>query len=68
MRFATAQGRVLVTEDRDFVALSATQRPHAGVVYFPVQLSIGPCIEYREVLALTTNPEEMRDRLLYGKW
>ncbi|WIG59758.1 MAG: hypothetical protein OJF49_002505 [Ktedonobacterales bacterium] len=68
LRFATEGARVLVTEDSDFVQHSLNQRPHAGIVYFPVQLSIGACVEYLELLALTTTPEEMRDQLLYGRW
>jgi hypothetical protein len=55
LAYATEQGRVLVSEDSD-------------VVYFPVQLSIGACLEYLELLALTTNADEMRNQLLYGRW
>lgn len=68
LRYSTQVGRVLVTEDSDFVRLSQVLQPHAGVVYFPVQLGIGACVEYLELLALTTAPEEMRDQLVYGKW
>lgn len=68
LRFAAESQRVLVTEDSDFVRLAATQQPHAGIVYFPIQLSIGACIAYLELLALTTQPDEMRNQLLYGTW
>lgn len=68
LRFATQQGRVLVTEDSDYVAHSITQRPHAGIVYFPIKLGIGGCVEHLELLALTTDPHEMQDQLLYGRW
>ena len=68
LRFATEAERVFVTEDSDFVQLSLSQQPHTGIVYFPVQLSIGACVEYLELLALTTTPEGMRDQLLYGRW
>ncbi len=66
--YATDAGRVLVTEDSDFVVLSASVHPHAGIVYFPVQLSIGACVEYLELLALTTHPEEMRNQLIFARW
>jgi Domain of unknown function (DUF5615) len=64
LRFATAQGRVLVTEDHHFVALSATLRPHAGIVYFPVQLSIGACLEYLELLTLAERLYGLRPRMI----
>ena len=68
LAYATEQGRVFVSEDSDVVQLSQTQQPHAGVVYFPVPLSIGACIEYLELLALTTTVDEMLNQLLYGRW
>lgn len=66
--YAAQAGRVLVTEDSDFVSLSQTHQPHTGIVYFPVQLSIGACVEYLELLALTTDAGEMQNQLLYGRW
>lgn len=68
LMYSTQIGRVLVTEDYHFVALSQTQQPHAGIVYFPITLDIGTCVDYLELLALTTEPAEMRDTLVYGKW
>lgn len=68
LRFATQHDRVLVAEDSDYVAHSVTQRPHAGIVYFPIKLDIGSCVEFLELLALTTEPHEMRDQLVYGRW
>lgn len=68
LRFATQVGCVLVTEDSDFVSLSASQQPHAGIVYFPIALDIGSCVEYLELLALTTVPDELHNVLLYGRW
>jgi hypothetical protein len=68
LAFATADQRVLVAEDSDFARLAATGQPHAGIVYFPIQLSIGACIAYLELLALMTRPDEMHNQLLYGVW
>jgi predicted nuclease of predicted toxin-antitoxin system len=68
LTFAARLDRVFVTEDHHFVALSATHQLHAGVVYFPVKLNIGACVEYLELLALTASMEEMRNQLLFGKW
>lgn len=68
LTYAASLGRVIVTEDSDFVVLSNRPIPHAGIVYFPVQLSIGASIEYLELLARTTSPKEMRNQLVYGAW
>jgi hypothetical protein len=68
LAFATAHQRVLVTEESDFARLAGAGQPHAGIVYFPIQLSIGACIAYLELLALTTHPAEMHNQLLYGTW
>jgi len=68
LAFATANNQVLVTEDSDFVQLATAGQPHAGIVYFPVQLDIGACTAYLELLALTTTPDEMRNQLLFGAW
>ncbi|MEO7003669.1 MAG: DUF5615 family PIN-like protein [Ktedonobacterales bacterium] len=68
VRYAAEQGCVLVTEDSDFITLSATQQPHAAIVYFPIALAVGPCVEYLELLALTTTPSEIANQLFYGRW
>lgn len=44
LRIATAEGRILVTADRDFGELIVRQRlPHAGVIYF--RLGLGSTAE-----------------------
>ena len=68
LAFAANNDRVLITEDHHFVELAMTRTPHAGVVYFPIKLGIGLCVEYLELLALTTAPNEMSDVLVYGRW
>lgn len=68
LAFAAASGRTLVTSDRDFVALSATCVPHAGVVLLQNQLGIGQTIDFLELFAEITAPEEMRDQLRFCDW
>ena len=68
LAYAAAQGLVMVTSDRDYIRLAHEQQPHAGVVLLQQDLSIGQYIEYLELLALTTNPENMRNALVYCKW
>jgi hypothetical protein len=44
MAHATADGRVFVTQDADFLRLAASGIPHAGVVYAPQGTPIGALI------------------------
>ena len=44
LAFALSQGRVLVTQDDDFIRLSAGGAPHAGIVYAPQQTPVGEII------------------------
>lgn len=68
LAFATAVERIFVTSDRDFVTLSETRVPHAGVVLLQSQLSIGQMIAFLELFARLTAPEEMRDQLRFYDW
>lgn len=68
LAFAASVDRVLVTEDRDFIPLAQNQQPHAGIVMLQRPLSTGEYVEYLELLALTTEPHEMRNQLLYCDW
>jgi predicted nuclease of predicted toxin-antitoxin system len=68
LAYATEQGRVLVTRDRGFILLAATQMPHAGVILLQRPLSIGETIEYLEVAAQVIEADDMRDRLIYCDW
>src|SRR2546425_3124472 len=45
LAYVIAQGRVIVTQDTDFLRLAAAGREHPGVLYFAAQsLSIGQVI------------------------
>ena len=68
LEYAASKGRVLVTEDRDFVALAYTQTPHAGVILLQRRLSIGGFVEYLELMAHVTEPADIQDRLVYCDW
>ncbi len=68
LAYATAQGRALVTRDRDFIPLASTQLPHAGIIYLQRALSIGDTISYLEIMARLTAPDEIRDMLTYCEW
>lgn len=68
LAYATAQERVIATRDRDYILLARTQFPHAGVIMLQKELSIGGYIDYLELLALTTTPEWIRNRLVFCDW
>lgn len=59
---------MLVTEDRDFVVLAYSQTPHAGIILLQRSLSIGGYIEYLELMAQTTEPDEIQNQLVYREW
>lgn len=65
LAFATSLGRVIVTEDSNFIPLAYSQLSHAGVIRLQANLTIGKAIEELEVAAKVMEPEEMLNQLLY---
>jgi predicted nuclease of predicted toxin-antitoxin system len=64
--FGLAQGRVIFTEDDDFLALAARGARHAGIVYCHQQTrSIGQIIDILTLIWEICEPEEMADRVEY---
>src|SRR5579871_5487899 len=66
---ATKLQRVLFTHDRDFLAESAIRQANGtdfpGVVYaHPMAVTIGTCISDLELLALLSDPAEVRNRIV----
>jgi uncharacterized protein with PIN domain len=65
LQFATQDGRVVYTHDRDFTRLHATGVSHGGIVYssqgLPVRVMIDGLFEIFQVLTA----EEMQDQLRY---
>ncbi|HEY7092348.1 MAG TPA: DUF5615 family PIN-like protein [Ktedonobacterales bacterium] len=68
LTYATSIGHVLVSRDRDFTRLHTTGISHAGIVILQKDLSIGAFVEYLELLAKTTEPDQMQNQLLYCDW
>ncbi len=68
LAYATARGLVTVTNDRDFIRLHREQIPHAGIIMLQQVLTIGEYIDYLELFALTTAPEDIRNTLVFCKW
>lgn len=68
LAFAHANGRVLVTKDRDYVMLAYSHIPNAGVILLQRDLSIGGFVEYLELAANCYEPDEMQNRLEFCEW
>ncbi len=67
--FATAEGRVLVTEDVDFLRIAREMSDHAGIVYcVRTKHSIGSIIRFLELLYRVSNAADMRGRIEYLGW
>lgn len=66
LAFAEEEGRVMVTQDRDFLRLAAQMSgDHPGVVYAPQGRSIGELVRLLDLLAQVSDTEEMRGRVEY---
>lgn len=59
--FALREGRVLVTQDADFLRLHHRGVPHAGLAYYqPGSRTVGQLIKGLVLIAEVLTPEEMR--------
>jgi predicted nuclease of predicted toxin-antitoxin system len=57
---ATAEGRVLVTADEDFLRLAAAGVEHAGIVFGALEThSVGDWVKTLELICLVLEPGEM---------
>jgi predicted nuclease of predicted toxin-antitoxin system len=66
LRFATSQGRVIVTHDADFLRLHAAGARHAGIVYCPPQTrSLGEQIRLLVQIWELLDAAEMLGRVEY---
>jgi predicted nuclease of predicted toxin-antitoxin system len=64
LAFATAEGRVLVTHDADFLRLHRAGAAHAGIAYARQgSLTIGETIRRLVLIHDLLKPEEMRERV-----
>jgi predicted nuclease of predicted toxin-antitoxin system len=64
LAFAVAQGRVIVTQDTDFLRIAATGQPSPGIVFYPAQHSaIGKVIRNQLLVWEVYEPDEIRNRV-----
>jgi predicted nuclease of predicted toxin-antitoxin system len=66
LSFALSAGRVLVTQDLDFVRLHAEGLPHAGVTFWRQRTrSIGEVVRRLLLMHALMTPDEMKNRVEY---
>ena len=64
--YGLAQGRVIFTQDRDFLRLHAAGVQHAGIVYRDKDTkSIGEIIQGLVLIWEVLEPDEMQNRIEY---
>jgi predicted nuclease of predicted toxin-antitoxin system len=64
--YALGQGRVIFTQDKDFLRINASGVPHAGIVYCRQgKHRIGGVIQGLTEVWETMEPEEMQNWLVY---
>jgi hypothetical protein len=65
LAFALTAGRVIFTQDGDFLRLAASGVSHAGVVYAPQGTSIGLIVRGLLLIHNVLSAEELVDRIEY---
>ena len=60
LAFARQEGRVVVTQDQDFLRIAAQEHDHPGVVYAPQGRSLGEMVRMLDLLAQVSSAEEMQ--------
>lgn len=62
---AREEGRVIFTQDDDFLRLHAAGADHAGIVYAPQQMSIGEIIYGLMLIYQVLDAEDMEGQVEY---
>ena len=66
LAYAIAQGRVIVTQDTDFLRIAASGQPTPGIVFYPSQAySIGRVIRDLHLIWEVCEAEEMDNLVEY---
>jgi Domain of unknown function (DUF5615) len=63
LAYATRQGRAILTQDDDFLALAAASTPHAGIAYAPQGTSIGQLVRGLMLITEIYTAEELTGRV-----
>lgn len=66
LAYAVAEGRVIVTQDADFLRISASGQEHRGIAYYHfASRSIGQVIRVLLLMWEVYEPDEMTNRVEY---
>src|SRR3989304_6603897 len=65
LALALSQGRVIFTQDADFLRLHASGVNHAGIAYAPQQTPVGDMIRGLILIAEVLEAREMADHVEY---
>lgn len=65
LAFSFAQGRVIFTQDTDFLRLAVSGASHAGVVYAPQHTSIGDIIRGLVLIYQVLQAEDISGQIEY---
>ena len=65
LAFAINSGRVIFTQDRDFLRLAASGVRHAGIAYTPQQAPISTIVSGLLLIYSVLSAEEMVDSIEY---
>lgn len=65
LAFAFSRGRVLFTQDTDFLRLASLSIAHSGIVYAPQYTSIGDVIRGLILIHQVLEAEEMTGKIEY---
>lgn len=66
LRFATQQGRVICSQDKDFLVLARSHPTHCGIAFIRFKSSeIGALVKALRQLHLTESADSMKNRLVY---
>ena len=65
LALALREGRVVVTQDADFLRLAAGGAPHAGIVYAPQGTSVGDLVRGLVLVGRVLAAEDMTGHVEY---
>jgi uncharacterized protein with PIN domain len=63
LEFATEEGRVLITQDTDFLRFHAAGTGHLGIAYAPIGTPVGALIRGLVLIHQVLDAEEMVNRV-----
>ena len=65
LTLARAEGRVIFTQDADFLRLAATGAEHVGIVYAPQHTAVGVTVRGLMLIYQVLDAEEMIGKIEY---